>query len=67
MPGADGVSPYLTVFAACMGTIDMTGEDGARHVLTAIRDTGAADADRNRLTAIILNLASNAPARPWRQ
>lgn len=60
MPGADGASPYLTVFAACMGTIDMTGEDGARHVLTAIRDTGAADADRNRLTAIILNLASNA-------
>jgi hypothetical protein len=60
MPGADGASPYLTVFAACMGTIDMTDKDGARHVLTAIRDTGAADADRNRLTAIILNLASNA-------
>jgi hypothetical protein len=60
IPGTGTATPYLTLFAACMGAIDMTGEDGARHVLTAIDNTGAAVADRNRLTAIILNLASDA-------
>jgi hypothetical protein len=59
-PGTGDASPYLTLFAACMGAIDITGEVGARHVLSAINDTGAADADRNRLTAIIMNLASDA-------
>jgi hypothetical protein len=58
--GTGDASPYLTLFAACMGAIDMTDEVGARHVLSAIHDTGAADADRNRLTAIIMNLASDA-------
>jgi hypothetical protein len=59
-PGTGDASPYLTLFAACMGAIDMTEDDGARHVLAAIHDTGASDADLNRLTAIILNLASDA-------
>ena len=59
-PGTGEASPYLTLFAACMGAIDMTNQAGARHVLSAINDTGAADADRNRLTAIIMNLASDA-------
>jgi flagellar biosynthesis/type III secretory pathway protein FliH len=38
----------------------MAEEDGARHVLAAINGSGAPDADLNRLTAIILNLASDA-------
>lgn len=59
-PDARGASPYLTLFAACMGAIDLAAEDGARHVLAAIGNTGADDSDRNRLTAIILNLASDA-------
>ena len=59
-PGTGETSPYLTLFAACMGAIDMTDQAGARDVLSAINDTGAADADRNRLTAIIMNLASDA-------
>ena len=33
---------------------------GARQVLAAIRDTGASHAERRRLTAIILNRASDA-------
>jgi hypothetical protein len=37
----------------------MQSEAGARLVLTAIRETGASDADRSRLTAIILNRASD--------
>lgn len=59
-PGTGEASPYLTLFAACMGAIDMTDKAAAQHVLSAINDTGAADADRNRLTAIIMNLASDA-------
>jgi hypothetical protein len=38
----------------------METKAGARQVLAAIRDTGASDADRKRLTAIILNRASDA-------
>jgi hypothetical protein len=37
----------------------MASEAGARLVLTAIRETGASDADRSRLMAIILNRASD--------
>jgi hypothetical protein len=60
-PGADGGnSPYLAIFAACMGAIDLETEQGARQVLTAIHDTGASTADRERLTTIILAIASSA-------
>jgi len=59
--GAD--SPYLVVFAACMGAIDMAEEQGARTVLQAIRDTGASAADRKRMSTIILKLASDAARR----
>jgi len=57
-PGTDGGSPYLTVFAAAMGAIDMESEPGARRVLDAI--AAPAVTDHRRITAIILNLASNA-------
>jgi hypothetical protein len=59
-PGADGASPYLAIFAACIGAIDMETEQGARQVLTAIQATGASNADRERLTTIILTIASGA-------
>lgn len=63
-PGADGAgSPYLALFAACIGAIDLETEQGARQVLTAIRDTGAGAADRERLTTIILAIASSAARR----
>ena len=60
-PGQDGGgSPYLTVFAASMGGIDMASEPGARMVLDAMASPGVTDADRLRMTAIILRLASDA-------
>jgi hypothetical protein len=38
----------------------METQEGARRVLTAIRETGASEADRKALTTIILKRASNA-------
>jgi hypothetical protein len=43
-----------------LGAIDLEEDQGARHVLEAIRDTGASAADRERLITIILTLASDA-------
>jgi hypothetical protein len=60
-PGRDGAGgPYLTVFAASMGGIDMESEPGARRVLDAMASAEVGDADRLRMTAIILRLASDA-------
>jgi hypothetical protein len=60
-PGRDGAGgPYLTVFAASMGGIDMESEPGARRVLDAMASAEVSDADRLRMTAIILRLASDA-------
>jgi hypothetical protein len=53
-------SPYLTVFAAAMGGIDMESESGAHQVLDAIASPALADADRARMTTIILKIASDA-------
>jgi hypothetical protein len=60
-PGRDGAGgPYLTVFAASMGGIDLESEAGARRVLDAIASTEVSDADRSRLMTIMLRLASDA-------
>jgi hypothetical protein len=59
-PGPDGSDPYLTVFAASMGGIDMESEPGARRVLDAMASAKVSEADRLRITAIILRLASDA-------
>jgi hypothetical protein len=59
-PGGDGTAPWLTVFAACMGAIDLEDKANAYHVLSAINNTRAGIADRRRMTMIILNLASEA-------
>ena len=55
-----GAGPYLILFLACLPALDMESQAGARQVLAAIRDTGASHAERRRLTAIILNRASDA-------
>jgi hypothetical protein len=60
-PGREGAGgPYLIVFAASMGGIDMESEPGARRVLDAMASAEVSDADRLRMTAIILRLASDA-------
>jgi hypothetical protein len=60
-PGRNGAGgPYLTVFAASMGGIDLESEPGARRVLDAMASAEVSDADRLRMTAIILRLASDA-------
>jgi hypothetical protein len=57
-PGAGG--PYLTVFAASMGGIDMATEAGARMVLDAMASAGVSDADRRRMITIMLRLSDDA-------
>jgi hypothetical protein len=59
-PDAAGAGPYLILFLACLPVLDMESPAGARQVLAAIRDTGASDADRKRLTTIIMKRASDA-------
>jgi hypothetical protein len=59
----DNAGPYLTLFLACLPALDMADPAVARHVLTAIRETGASEADRMKLATIIMKRAS-AAARP---
>jgi hypothetical protein len=61
LPGRDHAGgPYLTVFAASMGGIDMESEPGARQVLDAMASAEVSHTDRLRMTTIILRLASDA-------
>lgn len=53
-------SPYLTLFSAVLGGIDMTDKDGSRLVVEAIANTGADQADQRSLSNIILGVASDA-------
>jgi hypothetical protein len=62
-PGVDGASPYLAIFAAFMGAINLEEDQGVRAFLTAVRESGASVADRKRLSTIMLNLASDAARR----
>lgn len=59
-PGAKDTRPYLTVFAAAMGGIDMASQAGARRVLDAMASPTVNDAERLRMTAIILKIAPDA-------
>ena len=59
-PGLDNASPYLVIFAGCVGGVDLETEAGARQVMAAIRETHASDADRKQLSTIILKSASDA-------
>lgn len=58
-PGNDGgeIGPYLTAFAAAMGSIDMATVSGARQVLDALASPGVTDTNRFRAMTIILKLA----------
>ena len=62
-PSDQDAGPYLILFLACLPALDMESEAGAARVLDAIRDTGASAAQRKRLTAIILERASQAAQR----
>ena len=62
-PGVGSASPYLAIFAAYMGAMNLEGDQGARAFLTAVRESGASAADRKRLSTIMLNLASDAARR----
>jgi hypothetical protein len=62
-PGVDSASPYLAIFAAFMGAINLEEDQGARAFLAAVRESGASVADRKRLSTIMLNLASDAARR----
>ena len=62
-PGVGGASPYLAIFAAFMGALNLEEDQGARTFLTAVRESGASAADRKRLSTIMLNLASDAARR----
>jgi len=59
-PSLEGASPYLVIFTACVRILDMETEGGARQVLAAVRATHVSDADRLRLTTLILKSASDA-------
>jgi hypothetical protein len=59
-PPGGGGNPYLTVFAAAMGAIDMTVEPGARQVINALASAPVKLPERRRMTAIILKIASDA-------
>jgi hypothetical protein len=56
-PPGRGGGPYLTMFAASMGGIDMASEPGAHQVLDALASAEVNESDRLRMTAIILRLA----------
>jgi hypothetical protein len=62
-PGAGSASPYLAIFAAFMGAVNLDEDQGARAFLTAVRESSASVADRKRLSTIMLNLASDAARR----
>jgi hypothetical protein len=60
-PGQDGSGiPYLTMFAASMGGIDLESELGARRLLDAMAKAEVSVSERLRMTTIILRLASDA-------
>jgi hypothetical protein len=56
-PQADGGSPWLVIFNACLGVLDVGTEFGARQILAAVHDCDASEADRERLITIILEAA----------
>ena len=62
-PGVGSDSPYLAIFAAFMGAMNLEEDQSARAFLTAVRESGASAADRKRLSTIMLNLASDAARR----
>lgn len=56
-PNPEGASPWLIIFDACLGVMDMGTEPGARRILNAVHDSGTSAADRERLMTLILEAA----------
>jgi hypothetical protein len=56
-PSTEGASPWLVIFEACLGSLEMETEAGARRVLNAVHDSGSSAADRKRLITLILKTA----------
>ena len=56
-PSTEGASPWLVIFDACLGVLEMGNEPGARRILNAVHDSGTSAADRKRLITLILNAA----------
>src|ERR1700678_1546218 len=48
-PSTEGASPWLVIFDACLGVLEMGAELGARRVLNAVHDSATSAADRGRL------------------
>ena len=66
-PGVGSASPYLAIFAAFMGAMNLDEDQGVRAFLTAVRESGASAADRKRLSTIMLNLRPTQPVGDWRR
>jgi hypothetical protein len=59
-PPLAGASPYLVLFNAVIGAVDLDTEEGRAYVVGAIADTGAEGAYFRSLCDIILGIASDA-------
>ena len=56
-PDPEDGSPWLLIFDACLGVLEMATEPGARRVLNAVHDSATSAADRERLITLILKAA----------
>jgi plasmid stabilization system protein ParE len=56
-PSAEGASPWLVIFDACLGVLELRTEPGARRILNAVHDSATSAADRKRLITLILKAA----------
>jgi hypothetical protein len=59
-PALEGASPYLALFNAVIGAIDLDTPDGRDQAVSAITATGAQGANHRSLCDIILGVASDA-------
>jgi len=59
-PPLDGASPYLTLFNAIIGAVDLNTVGGCDLAVSAINATGATGTDHRSLCDIILGIASDA-------
>ncbi|HET9080241.1 MAG TPA: hypothetical protein VFO01_06965 [Trebonia sp.] len=59
-PGLDGASPYMTLFNAIIGAVDLGTAEGRGQAVSAINATGATGADHRSLCKIILGVAVDA-------
>lgn len=56
-PNPEGASPWLVIFDACLGALNIDAEPVARRILDAVHDSGASSADRTRVVTLILKAA----------